>query len=127
MASFACSRKKGRRWGTEHWFLGGVLGCNLHGDPAVSVDRGTRRMREVASRELELAAKSEREHLVEFRRGSARAREAAFEALFRLHQRTVRGWILRIVRDPAAAEELTVETFWRIYRASDRFEPERGF
>ena len=84
-------------------------------------------MREVASRELELAAKSEREHLVEFRRGSAGAREAAFEALFRLHQRAVRGWILRIVRDPAAAEELTVETFWRIYRASDRFEPERGF
>jgi RNA polymerase sigma-70 factor (ECF subfamily) len=84
-------------------------------------------MRDVASRELELAAKSEREHLVEFRRGSAEAREAAFEALFRLHQRAVRRWILRIVRDPGAADELTVETFWRIYRASDRFEPERGF
>jgi len=84
-------------------------------------------MRDVASRELELAAKSEREHLVEFRRGSAEAREAAFEALFRLHQRAVRGWILRIVRDSGAADELTVETFWRIYRASDRFEPERGF
>jgi RNA polymerase sigma-70 factor, ECF subfamily len=84
-------------------------------------------MREVASRELEPAARSEREHLVEFRRGSAESREAAFEALFRLHQRSVRGWILRMVRDPAAADELTVETFWRIYRASDRFEPERGF
>lgn len=84
-------------------------------------------MRDVASRELELAAKSEREHLVEFRRGSAEAREAAFEVLFRLHQRAVRGWILRIVRDPASADELTVETFWRIFRASDRFEPERGF
>ena len=34
----------------------------------------------------------------------------AFEALFRRHQREVYGWIVRIVRDPAAAEDLTVET-----------------
>src|SRR5438477_594044 len=84
-------------------------------------------MREVASRELEPAAKREKERLVEFRRGNTEAREAAFEALFRLHQRAVRGWILRIVRDPGAADELTVESFWRIYRARVRFEPERGF
>jgi RNA polymerase sigma-70 factor (ECF subfamily) len=51
----------------------------------------------------------------------------AFEALFRLHQRAVFGWILRMVRNPAAADELTVETFWRIYRAHARFEPSRGF
>jgi DNA-directed RNA polymerase specialized sigma24 family protein len=47
-----------------------------------------------------------------FRQGDA----DAFEALFRQHQRAVYGWILRIVRNPATAEELTVETFWRIYR-----------
>jgi RNA polymerase sigma-70 factor (ECF subfamily) len=51
----------------------------------------------------------------------------AFEALFREHQRSVYGWILRIVRDPAAAEDLTVETFWRIHRAHARFEPARFF
>src|ERR1035438_5407339 len=51
----------------------------------------------------------------------------AFEALFRQHQRAVYGWILRIVRNPATAEELTVETFWRIHRAHARFESERGF
>jgi len=45
----------------------------------------------------------------------------AFESLFRLHQRAVYGWILRIVRNPAAAEDLTVETFWRIYQAHARF------
>ena len=50
----------------------------------------------------------------------------AFESLFRLHQRAVYGWILRIVRNPAAAEDLTVETFWRIYQAHARFEPARG-
>ena len=30
-------------------------------------------------------------------------------------------------RNPAAAEELTVESFWRIHRAHARFEPAQGF
>jgi RNA polymerase sigma-70 factor (ECF subfamily) len=51
----------------------------------------------------------------------------AFEALFRQHQRAVFGWILRIVRDPSAAEDLTVETFWRIHRAHARFQAARPF
>jgi RNA polymerase sigma factor (sigma-70 family) len=51
----------------------------------------------------------------------------AFEALFRLHQSEVYGWIVRIVRDPAAAEDLTLETFWRIHRAHARFDPARSF
>jgi RNA polymerase sigma factor (sigma-70 family) len=84
-------------------------------------------MRDVASNPAEAAAMDELGVLVQFRHGAAEARDDAFEALFRLHQRAVRGWILRIVRDPAAADELTVETFWRVYRARNRFEPERGF
>jgi RNA polymerase sigma factor (sigma-70 family) len=51
----------------------------------------------------------------------------AFEAIFRAHQAQVFRWILRMVRNAPAAEELTVETFWRIYRAHARFEPARGF
>jgi RNA polymerase sigma-70 factor (ECF subfamily) len=51
----------------------------------------------------------------------------AFEALFRRHQCEVYSWILRIVRDPAAAEDLTIETFWRIHRAHARFDPARSF
>ncbi len=51
----------------------------------------------------------------------------AFEALFRQFQREVYGWVLRIVRDPGIAEDLTVETFWRIYRARARFDPEASF
>jgi RNA polymerase sigma-70 factor (ECF subfamily) len=51
----------------------------------------------------------------------------AFEELFRQHQREVYGWIVRIVRDPGAAEDLTIETFWRIHRAHARFDPARGF
>jgi RNA polymerase sigma factor CnrH len=51
----------------------------------------------------------------------------AFETLFRAHQRTVFRWVLRIVRDPGAAEDVTVEAFWRIHQAHARFDPARGF
>jgi RNA polymerase sigma factor (sigma-70 family) len=51
----------------------------------------------------------------------------AFETLFRRYQGEVYGWIVRIVRDPGAAEDLTLETFWRIYRARGRFDPRRPF
>lgn len=64
-----------------------------------------------------------RERLNRFRQGDL----DAFESLFREHQRSVYGWILRIVRDPAAAEDLTVESFWRIHRAHARFEPSCPF
>jgi RNA polymerase sigma factor (sigma-70 family) len=52
---------------------------------------------------------------------------SAFEELFRGHQAQVYGWIVRLVRDRGAAEDLTIETFWRIYRARERFDPERSF
>ena len=51
----------------------------------------------------------------------------AFETLFREHQRSVYGWILRIVRDSAAAEDLTVEAFLRMLHACARFDPARPF
>jgi RNA polymerase sigma-70 factor, ECF subfamily len=50
----------------------------------------------------------------------------AFESLFRQHQGDVFGWIMRIVRNRATAEELTVETFWRIHRARTRFDVRNG-
>jgi RNA polymerase sigma-70 factor (ECF subfamily) len=51
----------------------------------------------------------------------------AFEALFRQHQNKVFRWIMQVVRDRGAAEDLTVETFWRVYRAHARFDPKREF
>jgi RNA polymerase sigma-70 factor (ECF subfamily) len=50
----------------------------------------------------------------------------AFESLFRQYQGLVFGWIVRIVRNRATAEELTIETFWRMYRARARFDVARG-
>jgi len=51
----------------------------------------------------------------------------AFESLFRQYQCKVYCWIVRIVRDPATAEDLTVETLWRAYRAHARFHPDGNF
>jgi RNA polymerase sigma-70 factor (ECF subfamily) len=50
----------------------------------------------------------------------------AFEVLFRQYQGEVYRWIVRIVRNSATAEDLTVETFWRVYRARARFDPAKG-
>ena len=63
------------------------------------------------------------EVLQQFVRGS----EQAFETLFRRHQREVYAWIIRIVRDRAAAEDLTIETFWRTHRYRASFHPDRSF
>jgi RNA polymerase sigma-70 factor (ECF subfamily) len=57
----------------------------------------------------------------------SRGDPGAFETLFRQFQKDVYGWIVRIVRDPDAAEDLTVETFWRIHRAHARFDSSRSF
>jgi RNA polymerase sigma factor (sigma-70 family) len=51
----------------------------------------------------------------------------AFEALFRQFQAEVFGWALRIVRDPTAAEDIVVESFWRAYRGRARFDWSRSF
>jgi RNA polymerase sigma-70 factor, ECF subfamily len=51
----------------------------------------------------------------------------AFETVFRHFQHEVYGWIVRIVRNAATAEDLTMETFLRIYRARKQFDPARPF
>jgi RNA polymerase sigma-70 factor (ECF subfamily) len=53
--------------------------------------------------------------------------EEAFETLFGEFQREVFGWCMRIVRDRGIAEDLTVEAFWKMYRAHARFDPKRSF
>jgi RNA polymerase sigma factor (sigma-70 family) len=51
----------------------------------------------------------------------------AFESLFRQYQGEVYRWVMRIVRDPAVAEDLTVEAFWRAHKAHAGFHPEANF
>ena len=51
----------------------------------------------------------------------------AFERVYRDYGSQVYQWVLRMVRDRAAAEDITVEAFWRIYKARGRFDPSREF
>ena len=51
----------------------------------------------------------------------------AFETLARQFQGDIYAWTVRIVRDPGIAEDLTVETLWRIYRARRQFRPDGNF
>jgi len=51
----------------------------------------------------------------------------AFESLFRQFEVEVYRWIVRIVRDSAAAEDVLVESFWRAYCGRARFDPSRSF
>ena len=51
----------------------------------------------------------------------------AFETLVRQFQGDVYAWIVRIVRDPGIAEDLTVETLWRTYKARHQFRPDGNF
>jgi RNA polymerase sigma-70 factor (ECF subfamily) len=51
----------------------------------------------------------------------------AFETLARKHQGEIYGWIVSIVRDRGIAEDLTVETLWRIYQARHRFRTDGNF
>jgi RNA polymerase sigma-70 factor, ECF subfamily len=51
----------------------------------------------------------------------------AFETLFRQFQAEVYGWIVQIVRDSGIAEDLTIETFWRIHQARARFDTKASF
>jgi RNA polymerase sigma-70 factor (ECF subfamily) len=76
---------------------------------------------------MPILASRESEQLAQFSQGTIAERDTAFEALFHEHQRAVFAWILRIVRDRGSAEDLTVETFWRIYRAHARLNPQKGF
>jgi RNA polymerase sigma-70 factor (ECF subfamily) len=47
-------------------------------------------------------------------------REAAFEAAFNEHYARVYGVLFRLMGDRAAAEDLTVETFWRLWQRTPR-------
>jgi RNA polymerase sigma-70 factor (ECF subfamily) len=53
--------------------------------------------------------------------------QTAFEDLFRRFEGDVYRWIIRIVREPAAASDVLVESFWRAYRGRAQFDPTRSF
>jgi len=53
--------------------------------------------------------------------------ESAFDGLFARWSGPLLRYLERMVRDTASAEELVQETFLRLYRARERYEPEARF
>jgi RNA polymerase sigma-70 factor (ECF subfamily) len=64
--------------------------------------------------------------LGELFRRSARGDESAFAAAYDATAARVHGLVLRVVRDPAQAEEVTQETYLEAWRVAARFDPDRG-
>src|SRR5262245_55739762 len=57
----------------------------------------------------------------------ARGDPDAFDTLFLRHQRSVFGFVLRMVGDAALAEDLTQECFLRVWRARHSYQPTAAF
>jgi len=55
-----------------------------------------------------------------------RAADLAFERLYRSSRDDVYAYVLSLLRDAPAAEEVTAAAFERAYRKRNRFDPERG-
>ncbi|HYF74776.1 MAG TPA: sigma-70 family RNA polymerase sigma factor, partial [Nocardioides sp.] len=64
--------------------------------------------------------------LSELLRLSARGDEQAFARLYDATASRVFGLAVRVVRDPAQAEEVTQEAFLEIWKTASRFDPDRG-
>ena len=56
----------------------------------------------------------------------ARRQESALAELYDRHGRVAYGLALRVLRDPALAEDAVQDAFLAVWRGADRFVPERG-
>lgn len=58
--------------------------------------------------------------------GIARRDEKSLGLLYDATVARIHGLVLRLLRDPQAAEEVTVDTYWQAWRQATRFDPARG-
>ncbi len=64
--------------------------------------------------------------LAELLRRSSLGDEQAFAELYDATSARLHGLVLRVVRNPAQAEEVTQEAFIEVWRTASRFDPARG-
>jgi RNA polymerase sigma-70 factor (ECF subfamily) len=69
---------------------------------------------------------SDRADLAQLLKLSGRGDESAFARLYDATAARVFGLAVRVVRDPAQAEEVVQESYLEIWRTSGRFDPDRG-
>jgi RNA polymerase sigma-70 factor (ECF subfamily) len=72
------------------------------------------------------ARNGDQSRLVDLLQSSGRGDEQAFAALYDAVAVRLHGLVLRVVRDPAQAEEVTQEAMVEIWRQSARFDPALG-
>ncbi len=65
-------------------------------------------------------------HLADLLKRSARGDQAAFADLYDATSARAYGLALRVVRDPAQAEEVAQEAFLEVWRTASRFDPAKG-
>jgi len=66
------------------------------------------------------------DELSDLLRAAARGDQHSFASLYDATSARVYGLALRVVRDPAQAEEVTQEAFLEVWKTSTRFDPDRG-
>ena len=66
------------------------------------------------------------EPVAELLRRCARGDEESFATLYDLTARRVHGLVLRVVRDPAQAEEVTQEVYLQAWRTASRYDEQKG-
>jgi RNA polymerase sigma-70 factor, ECF subfamily len=64
--------------------------------------------------------------VAELLRRCARGDEESFATLYDLTARRVHGLVLRVVRDPAQAEEVTQEVYLQAWRTASRYDEQKG-
>lgn len=74
----------------------------------------------------EPAPADERARLADLLRRSARGEQDAFAALYDATAARLHGLVLRVLRDPSQAEEVTQEVYVELWRHSSRFDDDAG-
>lgn len=66
------------------------------------------------------------DHLVDLLERTASGDEQALASLYDATSRFVHGLALRILRDPGAAEDITMDVYLQVFRQAARYDPRRG-
>lgn len=69
---------------------------------------------------------TERKRLTQLLRAVAKGDEDAFATVYDLTAARVHGLVLRVLRNPAQAEEVTQEVYLEVWRRASHFDPGRG-